>query len=146
MRKLMAIVVGLILLAGVAAAQSIYTPQRGTELRSTLMDTMRPYAEEVFGAPVEFVVNDLKVKGDHAYASVTAQRPGGIPIDLHKIPAQDMVVFGINDYTGMNFFLRVVNGRWTVYAQAAFATDVWWEGRADICPEWGPLLEWGCKG
>ena len=39
-------------------------PARGTALRGNLMDAVRPHAEWVLGAPVIFVVNDLRVSGD----------------------------------------------------------------------------------
>ena len=62
------------------AAQAWEEPARGTELRADLMDALRPMAEWDLGAPVEFVVLDLRVAGDVAFASVMAQRPGGAPI------------------------------------------------------------------
>lgn len=38
---------------------------------------MRPAFEKVFGAPVEFKVDELKVAAGFAYALVHPQRPGG---------------------------------------------------------------------
>ncbi len=127
-----------------AMAEQIFTPERGTNLRSELMNTVRPYAESVFGAPVEFVVHDLLVQGDHAYAWLTAQRPGGGQIDLTRAPAAKDIMFGVNDHTDINVFYERSGAGWKVYDWAAFATDVWWQ-RKDICAGWGDLLDYGCN-
>ena len=127
-----------------AMAEQVFTPERGTNLRSELMNTARPYAESVFGAPVEFVVHDLLVQGDHAYAWLTAQRPGGVAIDLTRAPAAKDIMFGVNDHTDINVFFERRGADWEVYDWAAFATDVWWQ-RKDICAGWGDLLDYGCN-
>ena len=52
--------------------------------RAALMDALRPKVEWALGAPVQFVVYDLRRQGDLAFASVYPQRPGGADIDLGK--------------------------------------------------------------
>ena len=65
-------------------AQAWEEPARGTATRSALMDALRPHAEWMLGAPVEFVIHDLRRAGDLAFASVYAQRPGGGEIDIAR--------------------------------------------------------------
>lgn len=61
-------------------------PARGSALRSDLMDAARPHAEWMLGAPVEFVVTELRVSGDLALAMLVPQRPGGGAIDVLRTP------------------------------------------------------------
>ena len=61
-------------------------PPRGSALRAELLDTIRRDVEPRFGGPVEFVVGTLLVQDRRAIANLTAQRPGGAPIDLSAIP------------------------------------------------------------
>ena len=63
-----------------------YCLRRGTALRAALMDAVRPHVEWRLGAPVQFVVRDLRVAGDVGFASLWPQRPGGAQIDLYQTP------------------------------------------------------------
>ncbi|MEL6479557.1 MAG: hypothetical protein AAFR17_19700 [Pseudomonadota bacterium] len=57
-------------------------PKRGSQLRKDLMNTIRPLAEDALSAPVQFVVEDLRVNAarDRVFAGLQPQRPGGKPI------------------------------------------------------------------
>ncbi len=67
-------------------------PARGTAARKALMDALRPHVEWQLGAPVEFVIHDLRLAegqglpGAVAFASATVQRPGGGAIDYRQTP------------------------------------------------------------
>jgi len=67
----------MVLISGPAMAQGWTEPARGTPTRAALMDALRPHALWLLGSPVEFVVYDLRVSGNLAFASVYPQRPGG---------------------------------------------------------------------
>lgn len=86
MRAIQALLVCFLFTAAPADAQSWYEPARGTAERSAIMDAVRPVAAEYLGAPLEFVVSDLRVSGDRAYAYLHAQRPGGVTIDMEATP------------------------------------------------------------
>lgn len=129
----------------VAAAQDWYEPQRGSAERRDLMDAIRPKAEEIFGAPVEFVIGQLRVSGDRAFASVQAQRPGGGAIDVVQTPGWQIGYFLADaDWTGGQALLVRSNAGWVPSDVVFGATDVWWsEPRlcaefraviADVCP------------
>jgi hypothetical protein len=62
------------------------TPTRGSSDRKELMDAIRPQAEEALGAPVEFVVKEMRVSGNLAFVMVWPQRPDGGKIDLYTTP------------------------------------------------------------
>ena len=48
-------------------AQDWYEPKRGAAERKMLMNALRPLAERELGAPVEFVIYDLRVSGDRTF-------------------------------------------------------------------------------
>ncbi len=134
-----------VVLAGSVAAQGWVTPERGSATRAQLMDAIRPHAEWMLGAPVEFVVNDLRLLGDHAFAMLVAQRPGGGTIDVLKTP---MVARGEFDpYLADTPHIEVLyvksGDTWVALHWAIGATDVWyaWE---PICAPFRALIPEVC--
>jgi hypothetical protein len=61
--------------------RDVYTPQPGTPERKAIMDALRPRYEAVFGKPVVFKVETLRVASGFAFAVVHPQRPSGAPIE-----------------------------------------------------------------
>ena len=143
MRHLLAIL--LLSLTTVASAQSYTEPERGTELRGDLLDSIRPHIEWLIGAPVEFVVWDLRVSGDAAFASLMAQRPGGEPIDLAKTWGSEHGHIDPEVGDGATVQALIVkSGRtWVTVHYAISATDAWWyyEG---FCPIWADVIPEVC--
>jgi len=130
-----------------ALAQGWHEPQRGTELRAALMDALRPHAAWLLGAPVEFMVHELRVSGDLAFASVSPQRPGGGAIQLWQTPG---VARGEIDpqmeggVTMQALYLR--SGRtWVAVHWAMGASDVWY-AYGPICVIWRPVIPEACQG
>jgi len=135
------------MLAGPLSAQGWYEPQRGTPLRSALMDALRPHAEWVLGAPVEFVVYDLRVRGDLAFASVYPQRPGGGEISPYNTPGAARGELYPDDMDGVGMqALYVKSGQtWVAVHWAMGATDVWY-AYGPICAIWRPVIPEACRG
>jgi hypothetical protein len=135
---------------GTASAQSYYEPERGNATRSALMDAIRPHVEWDLGQPIEFVVNDLRVSGDVAFASLAPQRPGGTPIDLRDTPwyrrnwdpNSDFMDF--MDGTHTEVLYRKMRDTWVAVHFAIGATDVWyaWD---EFCPEYRSVIPEWCK-
>ena len=113
-------------------AQAWEVPARGTPDRAALMDAIRPHAEWYLGAPVEFVVHELRRSGDVAFAMLHAQRPGGGRINAASTPmvlrgeAEDWM-----DVTEAQVLYRKSGSTWVAVHHAFGATDVWFA--------WGPL-------
>jgi len=129
---------------GVASAEPA-TPPRGSDLRATLLDTVRPLAEYDLAAPVEFVVTELRAEGDRAFGRLIAQRPGGAPIDMGRTPmiARRGVPQNVIDGPRIEVFFHRIEGRWYVYEYGLGSTDVWWWGFE--CQHYGAFLRaWGC--
>lgn len=135
---------------GTAGAQIYYEPERGTATRSALMDAIRPHVEWDLGQPIEFVVNDLRVSGDVAFASLAPQRPGGTPIDLRDTPwyrrnwdpNSDFMDF--MDGTHTEVLYRRMRDTWVAVHFAIGATDVWYDWD-EYCPEYRSVIPEWCK-
>ena len=110
---------------GVTSAQQIYSPARGTVERKAILNAIRPMMEARLGAPVEFVVNRMKVYQDWAWVVVEPQRPGGAPIDT-KAPGVSIW----DDDGGLTTYvlLRQAYGQWNLIDHAIGPTDVFWDG------------------
>lgn len=57
--------------------KDVTTPKPGSTERKAILDGIRPAFEAVFGAPIEFKVNEMRVAAGFAYLLVHPQRPGG---------------------------------------------------------------------
>ncbi len=126
-------------------AQEIFTPPRGSEMRRNLMDAMRPHAAWQLGAPIEFVVEDLRVAGDVAYASLSPQRPGGGVIDPALTP---MMQRGELDPEAMDgIYIHALYQKsgavWVALHWSIGATDVWWAS-PDFCVLFKPVTPEVC--
>lgn len=112
------------LVAGInspARAGDIVEPRRGSALRKTLLDTLRPHIETEMRVPVEFVVRTMKVSDGFAFLVVDPQQPGGIPIDPAKTVYRDELDFmdGLTVYA----LLKKSGDRWIMLEQFTGPTD-----------------------
>lgn len=108
------------------AIAKIVKPPRGSELRKTLLDTLRPIVEYQMRGPVEFVVRKINVIDNAAFVVVEPQRPGGGKINLSDTLFQKEKEF----MDGLTVFaLLVSNGnRWSVLQHVTGPTDVAYQG------------------
>ena len=115
-------------------------PARGTPTRAALMDAIRPTAEYLLGAPVEFVVYELRRSADMAFAMLNAQRPGGVPIDYATTPAVIRGEMDVQqDVTGAQVFYRLTGSGWIVEEFSFGATDVWFAAEP-FCTRYRALI------
>ena len=97
---------------------------RGSPDRSAILDALRPTAEREYGAPVEFIVLELRRSRSVAFASVQSQRPGGGTIDCGSANCAP---------TGrIDAILQPDAGTWRVVDARAGADDQW---RMGYCPQ-----------
>lgn len=127
-------------------AQAWTEPPRGSAERRAMMDAMRPLAEWDLGAPIEFIVQSLRVEGKVAFAAVQPQRPGGIPIDLARTPLveRDGMDPDYLDGPAMQALLQKQGNTWVVVHHGIGATDVWYADPV-YCENWGPVLPEICR-
>jgi hypothetical protein len=122
------------------------TPQRGSDLRRDLADSLRPHAEQVFGTPVVFVIHDLRVDGNLGFGQFTAKRPNGKKITLSDLRPRFREFYEPDLWGGADIqALFKKSGRtWVAVHHAISPTDVWW---ADpfLCQTWAPVTPQACN-
>ncbi len=111
-------------LPSVALAQA-ETPPPGSPLRREVLDALRPMVTAEIGAPVEFVVETLKVLGEWAFVQVRPQRPGGAPVGYAYSRYQGAVDNGVFDNQATALLRQTPDG-WLVYEYNLGATDAVW--------------------
>lgn len=126
-----------VLLATLLLASGFMVPRPGSELRRDVLGGLRPAIEKRLGTGIEFNVTLIRVQGGWAFVVADPQRPGGRPIDGHKIFGEH---FGNMDGLRVDAILRKQGGRWLVVDYAIGATDVWY---CDVGPK-SLKAGWGC--
>jgi len=133
--------------AGPGYPQGWQEPARGTPTRKALMDALRPHAMWMLGAPIEFVVEELRQSGNLAYAAVYPQRPGGGEIDLTKTPGYDRGELDPDSLDGvaMQALFFKSGQTWVAVEWSLGAQDVWF-AYGPICAVWREVIPEVCEG
>jgi hypothetical protein len=119
----------LLAFSSVAAAQSAYTPEKGSPERKAILDALRLPIERDLKQKVVFVADNFKVQGNFAFVSGTPRNSSGGDLDYARTKYADQVDSGAFDN---NFFalLKKTGGKWRVATYAIGCTDVcfadWW--------------------
>lgn len=112
---------------GSAFAQSrAYNPRPGNIERRELLNLLRPIIARDLGAPIEFVVNEMRISGEYAFVSVDAQRPGGRRIDPSKTKWAGRLHPDIINCCHAQAIYQKRGNRWRILESALGATDVWY--------------------
>jgi hypothetical protein len=120
------------------------TPERGSALRSDLMDALRPHAEWQVGAPVVFRVDALRVNGDVAFGSLHPLRPGGREITRDEVPDRPGWDNPFDwDGVQMQVLFQRSGNTWVAVHHVMGATDVWWAD-PQFCPDWRSVIPEVC--
>lgn len=129
-----------------AAAQSYFEPERGSELRTDILDAIRPHAVWALDAPIQFIVHEIRTDGATAFVRVTAQRPGGGAIYLEDTPLKYRDREDVEYMDGPTIqALLVKQGRmWVAVRHQVGATEAWWHWDV-YCPTWGNVLDDFCR-
>jgi len=121
-------------------SQEAHEPRRGSSDRAAILDAVRPEAATYVGSPIEFVVGELTVAGDRAYASLRARRPGGVEINLKDTPwGRGPNYDPVDDYPGILALLRRRSGQWSV-AELKFSWNEPPFADSKHCREWQTVL------
>ena len=129
-----------------ATAQGYDLVARGSDARQDILDAIRPHAEWNFGPPVEFVVGEIRLAGDVAFATVRAQRPGGEEIDIFSTPI--VLRQELDPYAGdgptMEVLLQKSGRVWVAVHFGISSSEGWWYD--DIyCPIWSEVIPEACR-
>ncbi|MFK7751888.1 MAG: hypothetical protein AB8B51_05005 [Sedimentitalea sp.] len=142
MHKVIAVLI-LAILTLSPPAMAWQEPARGTPTRAALLDALRPHAGWQYGYPIEFLVYDLRVEGNLAFASVGLQRPGGGRIDLRQTPSyargNTYLDDDNTDWTTMQALFVLSGQTWVAVHHVLGAGDVWWS-EPELCQIWRPVV------
>jgi hypothetical protein len=116
-----------------AASAQVETPPQGSPVRAAILEAIRGVAVAELGGPIEFVVNDIRVLGEWAYADVHPQRPGGGEIFYTYTRYQAAWDAGALDQTAV-VLLRETPAGWLVFEYSFGATDVQWVNWVGMYP------------
>jgi len=126
-------------------AQTYKEAARGSEIRQDILNAIRPHAEWNFAAPVEFVVGEIRVAGDVAFATVRAQRPGGKEIDILTTPV--VLRNELDPYAGdgptMEVLLQKSGRVWVAVHFGISSSEGWWYS-PEYCPIWAAVIPDAC--
>jgi hypothetical protein len=139
MRQLMWVWAAMVMFGTQVAGQGI-EPARGSADRAGLMDAIRPHVEWQLGRPIEFVVYDLRMAGNVAFANLQPQRPGGGEIDITQTPmAARGVDLSFMDGTSLQVLYEKTGDTWVAVHWAIGPTDVWYVAE-ELCQAYSAVI------
>lgn len=100
---------------------------RDDPIRRVLLDALRPTIERDLGQKVIFVVDELRLQGDAAFAMVRPRQPDGAGIDFTRTRYAADIREGVFDGERTAALLRRRNGVWRVLEFVIGPTDLAWE-------------------
>ncbi len=119
-----------LVLAGAAFAQKIYTPEKGSAERTAIFNALRVPVEKTLKQKIQFSADHFNVQGSWAFLSGEPQNSSGGKPDFKGTEYQEAIDAGMFDN---NFFalLKKTRGKWKVVTYQIGCTDVcyytWWK-------------------
>ncbi len=129
MKRIIAVLSVITMLALATAAQSVYTPAKGSAERTAILNALRVPVEKELKQKIIFDVENFNVSGVWAFISGDPQGADGGRPDYSRTPYQEAIDADMFDN---NFFalLKKSGGRWKVIRYEIGCTDVcyadWW--------------------
>lgn len=123
MRRISTVTLVVLATAIAAAAQNVYTPEKGSAERKAILDALRVPVEKQLKQDIVFATDNFNVSGRWAFVSGAPQRPdGGRPnyAGTKYQRALDEDMFDNNIFA----LLKKAGGRWNVVTFAIGCTDV----------------------
>jgi hypothetical protein len=118
------LVASALVLIAPSGAQQVFQALRGSELRTQLLDAVRPAFEKETNGSIEFVVRRLNVLENWAFGEVGLQRPGGGQINWRNTKYAADFAAGAFDPGGAFFLLRRRASIWEVMEFSTGPTDL----------------------
>lgn len=131
--------------------RDVVTPPPGSPDRTALLDAVRPIYEKLFGKPIEFQVEKMRVTAGYAFMVVHPERPNGSPIEKRVWDA----AIGACEQTPASveheYWMKKVSGVWTIGLRNGFCADDSIVDEGDIIgappqlvnrTHWDPRLEY----
>lgn len=112
-----------------AAAQSVYTPEKGSTERKAILDALRVPVERELKQKIVFAANTFNVLGSWTFIFGTMQTPEGGQPDFSRTRYAEAQREGFFD-NNFQALMKKTAGKWTVVKFQIGCTDVcyteWW--------------------
>jgi hypothetical protein len=112
-----------------AAAQSVYTPEKGSTERKAILDALRVPVERELKQKIVFAANTFNVLGSWTFIFGTIQTPEGGQPDFSRTRYAEAQREGFFD-NNFQALIKKTAGKWTVVKFQIGCTDVcyteWW--------------------
>lgn len=107
----------------VVTAKDVITPAPGSAEREALLDAVRPIYETMFGKPIAFEVQTMKVAAGFAFMTVHPERRRGAPIEQGQWKKLGQDCWQTPKSVMHEFWMKKVNGAWQVALRNNFCAD-----------------------
>jgi len=102
----------------------VTTPGPGSPERAAIVNALRPRYEEVFGPPIVFKVETLRVAAGFAFVVVHPQRPNGAPIEQSVWKkALGEPCFQNPQSVGHEYWMKIEGGAWKIGVKNGMCSD-----------------------
>ncbi|MEZ5424840.1 MAG: hypothetical protein R2747_01125 [Pyrinomonadaceae bacterium] len=119
-----------LIFAGAALAQTVYTPEKGSGERKAIFDALRVPVEKELKQKIQFAAGDFNVSGNWAFIGGEPQSPSGERPDYKGTDYQDAIDADMFD-NNIFALLKKTGGKWKVVIYIIGCTDVchatWWK-------------------
>jgi hypothetical protein len=102
----------------------VHTPGPGSPERAAIMNALRPRYEDLFGPPIVFKVETLRVAAGFAFVVVHPERPNGAPIDQavwRKALGEPCFQNPVG--VGHEYWMKQQGGAWTIGVKNGMCAD-----------------------
>jgi len=130
MKGILLSIFSLIILGLSVSAQTVEHPEKGSALRSALLDTLRPSVEKELKQKVVFVINQINVQGTWAFVDGRLRTTDGKVPNWKGTPYAQAASYGAQS-DGISALLKRSGNGWRIVTKAIGCTDVcyvdWWK-------------------
>lgn len=99
------------------------TPPPGSPERTALLDAVRPIYENLFGKPIVFRVDKMRVAAGFAFMVVHPERPDGAPIAKQVWDAKIGFCEQTPASVAHEYWMKKVDGAWAIKLRNHFCAD-----------------------
>ncbi len=103
--------------------RDVVTPASGSPDRVALLNAVRPIYEKLFGKPIVFQVEKMRVAAGFAFMVVHPERPNGSPVEKQIWDAALGACEQTPASVAQEYWMKEVGGSWTIGLRNGFCAD-----------------------
>jgi hypothetical protein len=130
MKGILLPILGLIIFGVSVSAQTVVHPEKGSDERAALLDTLRPSVEKELKQNIVFVINQINVQGPWAFVDGRLRTTDGKVPSWKGTPYAQAAKYGAQS-DGISALMKRSGSGWRIVTKAIGCTDVcyvdWWK-------------------